>query len=168
MILRFLKAITAWIYAFVRAYDSEGGRSPEGFPLLLEWNGQNPYLHFMTARQKTPAADVKAALIFESGREKGECLYLPCGNFRLGSRLDYELIAREKEKGQPCLELEIAADAVFAKVENSKFFVNGHAVSSAQLVDQDECEYNGIRFFYLEAVSPELEMQDETICKEAV
>jgi hypothetical protein len=168
MIFRLVRAIISSVRAFVRAYDSEAGKSAEGFPLLSEWKGEDPYQNFLVKTPARLAAKPVAVLIFEAGRDKGESISLATGSYRLGARLDYEIVAREQERGAKCLVLEVSEQAVLAKVEDGQFFVNGHAVSSAQLVDQDECEYNGMRFFFLEAMNLVLESTDEKVYQTAI
>ncbi|TVQ78290.1 MAG: hypothetical protein EA369_07425 [Bradymonadales bacterium] len=168
MIFRFFKALWASLVAFVRPYDSEGGKNQRGMPLLSEWKHHDPYQAFFKSPGLKSKGQACAALIFESGRGKGEMIQLPAGRFRLGACLDQEIVVRETARDCESFSLEVSSEVVTAQAEKGDFKVNGHKLSFARLVDQDECEFNGVRFFFLEIQSTELESDDEILLKEAV
>ncbi len=115
----------------------------------------------MQAAQRSPGGQpasqnevqmLRGALVFVQGRPKGEVVWLADGNWTLGTAAWSSITIETTRSSERSLNLEVSTRGVRAQSAwtDAPMKVNGHAASDATWVDQDEVQFEGAVFYYLD------------------
>lgn len=149
MLGRYLVASIKFVGAFLRAYDTDGGKSEKGFPLLQEWQSNSPYEKYLRVSEQKEGPYC-CGLIFEFGREKAELILLQEGQYQIGPRMNDDIVTSFSDISKPSLKLEVSIEGCFLSSEAEEIAINSSRTKEALLIDQDYCAYAGARFYFLE------------------
>lgn len=154
---RYVRAARWSVRALFSPMDDVVSVTPEGWPMLESWKSQPldawGLREAMQAAQHGPTEQrVRGALVFVHGRPKGEVVWLSDGNWTLGTAAWSSITIETTRSSERSLNLEVSERGVRAKTAwaDAPMKVNGHAASNAEWVDQDEVQFEGALFYFLD------------------
>ena len=150
MTFRYVPAFFAGIKAMFRAYDDEIGNSPEGLPMLSDWQGHDPYEAYRATSRGAEAPF--GALVFLSGHKPGTYVLLSLDRTTVSTACDADVVVRSKLFNEGVLTICREKNALVVRSDQAKagLAINGHKADSAEIFDQDEIEFLEVKMVYVE------------------
>ncbi len=147
----FFKSLFLSFIEFFKAYD-QVSKVVDGFPILKGWNqNDNIYQKLYNSVKKKSIESPICSLLFEELDRSDNLVLLSEGEYQVGNHCHSDIVVTSSAPVDRSVilvvsHLKVTYDCID---EVTKSAVNGVSGGNFELIEQDRCQFNNIRFTYL-------------------